>query len=41
MKSYSVPARAGAFVLICLASSAAARDWLHNPSTPLLCLCQM
>ena len=32
MKSNSVPACAGAFVLSCLASSAVARDWLQNPS---------
>ena len=34
MKSYSVPACAGTFGVICLASSAVARDWLHNPSPP-------
>jgi hypothetical protein len=34
MKSNSVPARAGALVLSCLASSAVARDWLQNPSPP-------
>jgi hypothetical protein len=37
MKSNSVPARAGAFVLICLASatSALARNWLTNePDVP-------
>ena len=32
MKSKSVPAGAGAFVLGCLASTAMARDWLPNPS---------
>ena len=32
MKSNSVPASAGAFVLSVLASSAVARDWLQNPS---------
>jgi hypothetical protein len=31
MKSNSVPACAGAFGVICLASSAVARDWLHTP----------
>jgi hypothetical protein len=34
MKSNSVPASAGVFVLSCLASSAVARDWLQNPSPP-------
>ena len=34
MKSNSVPVSAGALVLSCLASSAMARDWLHNPSSP-------
>ncbi len=34
MKSNSVPAGAGVFVLSCLASSALARDWLQNPNPP-------
>jgi len=34
MKSNSVPASAGALVLSCLASSAVARDWLHDPILP-------